>query len=205
MGRKESKNTLRYLAAVRADRYIEQEKLCYWCGVRCHRYRNSEDPTLRHTSFTLDHIVPRGQGGTNDLWNLVGACWGCNDKRNRGIAIIPPVRTAPPLPDLHIPAHMPLGIADLSATRSGFLTVLSRLPGGRWTVQCDCGELDTRRTRTLTIARVEDDCCYTCSRVAAYLSYRLWATEGILIDPQFFYRDALRFTHTHARSAPIPA
>jgi len=31
---------------------------------------------------TIDHIVPRGKGGCNQLHNLVAACNGCNQRRN---------------------------------------------------------------------------------------------------------------------------
>lgn len=32
---------------------------------------------------TIDHVVPRGQGGSSDCSNCVSACSGCNDARNR--------------------------------------------------------------------------------------------------------------------------
>jgi hypothetical protein len=47
-------------------------------GYPCH-YCNS-----RAKPLTLDHIVPRSRGGTNDYRNLVAACKRCNqDKGNR--------------------------------------------------------------------------------------------------------------------------
>jgi 5-methylcytosine-specific restriction endonuclease McrA len=32
---------------------------------------------------SIDHIVTRVEGGTDDLDNLVLACWGCNTERNK--------------------------------------------------------------------------------------------------------------------------
>lgn len=31
--------------------------------------------------FTIDHIVPRARGGTDDSANLVAACWDCNFRK----------------------------------------------------------------------------------------------------------------------------
>lgn len=31
--------------------------------------------------LTLDHLIPRAQGGCNRYWNLVTACHECNSKR----------------------------------------------------------------------------------------------------------------------------
>ena len=33
-------------------------------------------------SFTVEHIVPRQQGGTDDLDNLAWACFGCNGRKH---------------------------------------------------------------------------------------------------------------------------
>ncbi len=33
-------------------------------------------------SFTVDHIVPRQQGGTDDEDNLAWACYGCNGRKH---------------------------------------------------------------------------------------------------------------------------
>ncbi|WP_439638206.1 HNH endonuclease [Spirulina sp.] len=33
-------------------------------------------------SFTVDHVVPRQQGGTDDLENLAWACFGCNGRKH---------------------------------------------------------------------------------------------------------------------------
>lgn len=51
--------------------------MCHWCNR----------PTLlcdnaAADQTTVDHIIPRGRGGTNTIENLVGACRKCNQDRN---------------------------------------------------------------------------------------------------------------------------
>jgi hypothetical protein len=62
-------------------------------GVKCGICRKRVNITL--TSGTrgdpmgpsIDHVVPRSKGGTNDLANLRLTHWTCNNKRgNRGVA-----------------------------------------------------------------------------------------------------------------------
>jgi len=45
-------------------------------GYRC-RYCGSKDEKL-----TVDHIIPRCQGGNGAISNLVTACWPCNNKKS---------------------------------------------------------------------------------------------------------------------------
>ncbi len=53
--------------------YLRDQFLCVWCGANLTR-RPAKD-------VTLDHVVPREQGGTNDARNLVTACKSCNASR----------------------------------------------------------------------------------------------------------------------------
>lgn len=53
------------LARIREQLVIEQHGLCAYCG--CHMPRP-----------TLDHVICRKKGGTDDLSNLVAACEPCN-------------------------------------------------------------------------------------------------------------------------------
>ncbi len=46
-------------------------RICHWCGT---------------TATTADHVVPRRQGGSDDMANLVAACRPCNSGRT------PPVK-----------------------------------------------------------------------------------------------------------------
>jgi hypothetical protein len=41
---------------------------CHYCGVRRH--------------LGVDHVIPRSQGGTNELANLVTSCRSCNSRKS---------------------------------------------------------------------------------------------------------------------------
>ena len=49
---------------------------CYICGGRL-----EFDSTDHYSSYTCDHIWPRGYGGTSDPDNLLPACRGCNNEK----------------------------------------------------------------------------------------------------------------------------
>ena len=49
-------------------------KGCAYCGQKF----NTKD---KHRSFSIDHIKPKTAGGTDDLNNLVAACFRCNGKK----------------------------------------------------------------------------------------------------------------------------
>jgi hypothetical protein len=57
--------------------WIKEGKKCHWCG-RATRL-TAEDAA---DQATIDHILPRYKGGSNDDKNLVSACKGCNSRRN---------------------------------------------------------------------------------------------------------------------------
>lgn len=42
---------------------------CYYCGVPA---------AMGLKQLHIDHVIPVALGGTNDMWNLVAACWDCN-------------------------------------------------------------------------------------------------------------------------------
>lgn len=48
---------------------------CCWCGIPTTHYRGKKN------SSTLEHIVPRSMGGTDDIENLAMACSKCNSRR----------------------------------------------------------------------------------------------------------------------------
>ena len=51
---------------------------CWYCGKELERSDSYQDFKNR---FVPDHMVPKCQGGSNDLDNLVPACWSCNSKK----------------------------------------------------------------------------------------------------------------------------
>lgn len=65
--------------SVRFDVFKRDQFACVYCG------RTPPDVTLE-----ADHLIPRAEGGTDDLDNLVTACWDCN--RGKGAV---PLSTAP--------------------------------------------------------------------------------------------------------------
>lgn len=56
---------------------------CHWCAREVFR-QPGETRGHPHTA-TIDHVIPRSRGGTNDLSNLVIACSPCNHKRGRSM------------------------------------------------------------------------------------------------------------------------
>jgi 5-methylcytosine-specific restriction endonuclease McrA len=56
--------------------YARDGHHCVWCGCAVGRTRLNLP-----SDATLDHLVPRVQGGCNRYWNLVTACRACNFRR----------------------------------------------------------------------------------------------------------------------------
>jgi HNH endonuclease len=46
---------------------------------------------LLSRSFSIEHIIPRSRGGTNELDNLAIACQGCNNSKYSHIYAIDPI------------------------------------------------------------------------------------------------------------------
>ena len=87
-------------------------KRCWLCG---------EGFGKKKRRVTIDHAIPKGRGGSNDLCNLRLAHECCNNDRGM-IAQTPPraarLRLATvkfPLPVLELTAEMMVGSAELSA------------------------------------------------------------------------------------------
>ena len=52
---------------------------CRWCG--CLTVERSPDPDARDDTRTIDHLVPKSRGGSDEDHNHVIACWRCNADR----------------------------------------------------------------------------------------------------------------------------
>ena len=48
---------------------------CFYCNIELLPFGNKK------TSFTIDHIIPLCNGGTNELINLVPSCLSCNCRK----------------------------------------------------------------------------------------------------------------------------
>lgn len=67
------KDRVAYLIARDGDR-------CFWCHFDfAVRHLDGVLPNDRRR--TLDHVIPRSQGGTSRKGNLVLACWRCNHRK----------------------------------------------------------------------------------------------------------------------------
>lgn len=65
--------------AMRARLEAEQGHRCCYCGVRFGAWVGHWTPRL--TRATLEHIIPRCEGGSDDWENLAAACLRCNKLR----------------------------------------------------------------------------------------------------------------------------
>ena len=53
---------------------LTRDPLCRWC----HKYRPG---MLANVSNSVDHIIPKTKGGTDDYGNLAGCCHYCNSAK----------------------------------------------------------------------------------------------------------------------------
>lgn len=76
------------LAKFKFRLFVKQKGRCAYCLrllywplpgelSRARGRRSMKPPAL----FTVDHVVPRRHGGTNQESNLVAACWTCNSSK----------------------------------------------------------------------------------------------------------------------------
>lgn len=72
----------RHFAFVTARKVYKRTRLaeaqnwhCCWCGTEMIPEPN------KHNSVTVEHILPRSQGGSDEMENLAAACLHCNNKR----------------------------------------------------------------------------------------------------------------------------
>jgi ferredoxin len=57
--------------------WIKEGRKCHWCGVPT---RLCSEQAVDQA--TIEHIIPRGKGGTDDPDNLCSACARCNNRRS---------------------------------------------------------------------------------------------------------------------------
>lgn len=55
--------------------YSKTNGKCYYCGCILHLCSNGR------TRMTIDHLIPKCNGGSDDIANLVPACKICNCKK----------------------------------------------------------------------------------------------------------------------------
>lgn len=63
--------------------YARDNHTCHYCGIVLPAPELL--PELNYPEhgnhLTLDHIIPRSEGGGNNVYNLVTACFECNNER----------------------------------------------------------------------------------------------------------------------------
>jgi len=57
--------------------WLKEGKVCHWCGKPTRLCNESADDQA-----TIEHIIPRYKGGTNEDSNLTSACRSCNGRRS---------------------------------------------------------------------------------------------------------------------------
>lgn len=68
---------------------IERDGLtCFYCERELMTVEEAERFPRAHTVPTLDHLLPRSLGGSNDLSNLVLACPSCNTKKGDHVLLL---------------------------------------------------------------------------------------------------------------------
>jgi 5-methylcytosine-specific restriction endonuclease McrA len=64
--------TARWRKRQRRNVWHRWGKRCYWCGC-----------PLNDTEFTIDHVIPRAEGGGSTIDNMVPSCRKCNLRKGR--------------------------------------------------------------------------------------------------------------------------
>lgn len=65
------------------DAYARERGRCFWCGkrVRLHWRGKKDRGEAPKDGATMDHIIPKSDGGKYKIENIVCACSECNQKR----------------------------------------------------------------------------------------------------------------------------
>jgi hypothetical protein len=97
-------------------------------------------------SFTVDHVIPRQQGGTDDLENLAWACFGCNGRKHTK------TKGSDPQTQQSAPLFNPRqqSWSDHFAWCGDLQTVIGITPCGRATVET----LDLNRLSVVNLRRI---------------------------------------------------
>ena len=60
--------------------YVKQERKCALCFRECVIPGKGNYQTTPRNLFTLDHVKPLAEGGTDCMENYRGLCWTCNQQ-----------------------------------------------------------------------------------------------------------------------------
>jgi len=59
---------------------IDSNFRCFYCNCIIYLAGDGSGINNKNTA-TVDHKIPQSKGGTNDYFNLVACCWGCNSAK----------------------------------------------------------------------------------------------------------------------------
>ena len=81
--RKSKNNILDIVLTDSTFRKLEWRGETVWCGkcIFCNKKLYVEADGTPDPNVTVEHIIPRSKGGTDDLENLALACKGCNNEK----------------------------------------------------------------------------------------------------------------------------
>ncbi|MBC8868709.1 MAG: HNH endonuclease [Planctomycetes bacterium] len=81
--------------------------------------------------LSIEHIIPRARGGSNDESNLAFSCQGCNGRKHVAVSAIDPVT------EKDVPLYHPRQDvwSDHFAWSRGFSEIIGKTPSGRATVE----------------------------------------------------------------------
>lgn len=101
----------------------ERASLC--CEYCFAQWKYCPDP------LSVEHIIPKASGGSNDESNLALSCQGCNGHKHVAVAAIDPVSEK-----VASPYHPRRDVwSDHFAWSSGFTEIIGKTPMGRATVE----------------------------------------------------------------------
>lgn len=120
---------MKALKKIRYRKMLAQEGRCYYCGLPMWDEANGysllaagrKGKRPRALQCTVEHLLPRSEGGANTAENIVAACLFCNNARHQ--------RKQPPSPEMYrmyVQRRMAAGrwlAAYLPGTRQGGISL----------------------------------------------------------------------------------
>lgn len=70
--------------------FNQQLGRCLWCGKRCFLPHHNQLKADENSMATIEHLVPKSQGGTIALYNTAISCFECNNKRSDNAQSVKP-------------------------------------------------------------------------------------------------------------------
>lgn len=67
---------------LRRFHYINQNGICAYCGCIMNRAPGASDGQIDDNTCTLEHIIPRSEGGKNYYSHTIAVCHKCNYERS---------------------------------------------------------------------------------------------------------------------------